>query len=66
VPEKLNVNMGFFDAANTSDQDLVCESGSRWVWLASDRTVQGDLSRLGTVEYRNEDVTVLRIKGCDA
>ena len=65
VPERLEVNSRFIETADSNDRDLVCDEGAEWVWLASDRPVQGDLLSMGTIEFENDYVTVLRIKDCD-
>jgi hypothetical protein len=65
VPERLEVNSRFIETADSNDRDFVCDRGVEWVWLASDRPVQGDLLSMGTIEFENDYVTVLRIKDCD-
>jgi len=66
IPARLDENTRFLESADEASRQKVCDAGARWVWLASDRPVQGDVGSLGTVEFENDSVTVVRITGCDS
>jgi len=66
IPERLDKNARFLEAGDEVSRGDVCNAGATWVWLAADRPVQGDVASLGTVEFENETVTVVRIGGCDS
>ena len=66
IPERLETNTRFLESGDEASLREVCAAGAAWVWLASDRPVQGDMASIGTVEFENDSVTLVRIVGCDS
>ena len=66
IPERLETNTRFLESGEETSLREVCAAGAAWVWLASDRPVRGDTTAIGTVEFENDSVTLVRIVGCDS